>query len=164
MRSEVKRVNLQPGVEGEGRRHAAGANVKDARELMRHSTPALTPGLYTRTTRRKLSQVVAAPPDLDTGPDRESARGTGTYATEGPLRPSRENLSRFLSRKRSERCISGRQIATADECHLSGTTKTAGGQKPGETAVSGHSSPTDRIGRGGTRTRTGACSQGILSP
>lgn len=56
----------------------SGVDIRTARDLMRHSTIALTADVYACTFRASEREAVARLPDLATGPHIETARRTGT--------------------------------------------------------------------------------------
>jgi integrase len=103
----------------------AGANVKEAMELARHSDPKLTLKTYARVGMHNLSRVLDGMPKADTRPTRqaESLRATGTddYAA------SRENDPPQKS-PHSVRGMEKRSAASRDESDYAPAS--VGGGKP----------------------------------
>ena len=58
---------------------AAGTHPKVAQSIMRHSTIDLTMSRYTHVFAGQEADAIAALPDLDAAPARQSGRATGTY-------------------------------------------------------------------------------------
>jgi hypothetical protein len=63
---------------------AGGTSVKTCQELARHHDPALTIGIYAKTSLHDVQGAVESLPDLTPGkPEREAQQATGTYAGTG---------------------------------------------------------------------------------
>jgi len=123
-----------------------GASAKVAQDLARHSTPALTLGVYTHMTVHDHSAALGALPPIEWGePEHQAARATGTEdAAQGPTegRPARSAFSaRRLPRAPSP-------VMTPQERGSKGR-KARGAQVLGKVATCGHLSSPVMVGEEG---------------
>jgi integrase len=145
----------------------SGASVKACQMLARHSTPALTIGLYAKVDRHDLAGVVNSLPDLTRRPDAREAGRLAATGTESVTADCHDLAAHWQRAGDGNLRSVSETGGTAPPAVLSGAprSKPLKPQQDKGFCASGRGlSVAVGSAGGGSRTHTGVAPQGILSP